>query len=496
MKRQYHRNDPRIEQDELIGRISKYGTKLAYFASNGYTPHYYQLLFHTADQKDGNTVRFRHLAAGRRGGKTLSACWEVGYYLTFPERFWAECHGIDGKDDPLWAYALTENYKRLIPAYRAFKATLIQAGLVAGRDFKEYKGDKYFEFPDGSLIEFRSADEPDSLRGAGLDILWMDESAFIRTGDAWNVVRPALADKRGIVISTTTPNQRNWYWEEFWQGQVLEADDQFRVAYWSLDNVVGFPEDEWLTVKKSMHPLLFAQEFMADFDAMKGNALDASWLHYYSNADIDLADLDIYIGVDPAISLNDKADRFVITAIGVNRTNGKTYLIDQWAGRIMFPEQIEMINDWYLRFQPILVGVENVAYQAALAQQLSRLPDIIPVMEVQAKGKKFERILAMSPLFKAERVYIQKSHVDFIDEWMDYDPEGTKNTKDDCLDSMEIALRTAGVLLPNIEPTEQPFTLLPRDLSIQQQIRARLDRLAAAANRDSETAEDQWFNGV
>jgi hypothetical protein len=63
-----------------------------------------------------------------------------------------------------------------------------------------------------------------------------------------------------------------------------------------------------------------------------------------------------------------------------------------------------------------------------------------------AKGKKWERILAMSPLFRIGKVRIKKDHADFIQEWVDYD-SAMQKPKDDCLDSMEIALRTAGALL-------------------------------------------------
>ena len=52
----------------------------------------------------------------------------------------------------------------------------------------------------------------------------------------------------------------------------------------------------------------------------------------------------------------------------------------------------------------------------------------------------------MSPLFRIGKVRIKKDHADFIQEWVDYD-SSLRAPKDDCLDSMEIALRTAGALL-------------------------------------------------
>ena len=64
----------------------------------------------------------------------------------------------------------------------------------------------------------------------------------------------------------------------------------------------------------------------------------------------------------------------------------------------------------------------------------------------------------MSPLFRIGKVKIKKDHADFIQEWVDYD-SGIQKPKDDCLDSMEIALRTAGALLGGFVdplPTDNP----------------------------------------
>jgi hypothetical protein len=69
------------------------------------------------------------------------------------------------------------------------------------------------------------------------------------------------------------------------------------------------------------------------------------------------------------------------------------------------------------------------------------------VIPVFAKGKKHERILAMTPLFRTGRVRIHRNHRDFIDEWVSYDPTA-KNPKDDALDAVEIALGCAGIILP------------------------------------------------
>jgi hypothetical protein len=82
------------------------------------------------------------------------------------------------------------------------------------------------------------------------------------------------------------------------------------------------------------------------------------------------------------------------------------------------------------------------------------MPPIVPMM---TRNKKAERIMAMGPVFKLGKVALRSEFKDFIDEWLDYDPE-LKQPKDDVLDATEITLSVAGILLPGMPevPEERP----------------------------------------
>jgi phage terminase large subunit-like protein len=439
---------PPSDKKELEKLFLQYPEKIGWFLSNGYAPHLWQMLFHT-NTNDEHLTRFRHLVAGRRGGKTLCAAWEVLFYCLYPEQFHRDAYGKEN-DNPLWVWATSKDYKVLRPALLTLRKVITEAGMSIGKDVKENRGAMTFEFPNGSLIEFKSSDDPQSLRGAGLDILWMDEAAFIRSEEPWQVMRPALSDKQGLLITTTTPDGKNWFFEEFWNKDAIADPNQGRVEYRSIDNPY-FPKREWEYTKQRYHPLLFAQEYMAAFDSMAGRDLAGDWLHYYTEEDLPrtadgtLQKLRKYMGVDPAVSMSGKGDRFVISVVGVS-DNNQVFLIDQYAAKIPFVEQLEKIQEYYLRYNPEIIGIESNAYQAALVQQAERLPSMPPIVPIFAKGKKFERLMAMSPLFRIGKVRIKAEHKDFIDEWINYDAS-MSNPKDDCLDSVEIALRTAGALL-------------------------------------------------
>ena len=454
-------------QETVAASYMAFPLKFYWFIQHGYVPHVYQSVFHGLRREDGRLVRFRHLAAGRRGGKTLGAAWEIVYYCMHPEAYYQDFYGKDWDGTPLWIWALCKDYKLGRPSYLTFLSVLRQAGLVHGRDYKLHKGERYVEFyaSDGSslaLVEFKTADDPESLRGAGLDLLWIDEAAFITSQTAWDVVYPSLSDKQGGVLTTTTPAGKNWLWEVAFAPKSVDDPSHGSVEYRSIDNP-HFIAAEWEYAKTHLHPMIFAQEYMAAFDAYQGIELLGEWLHYYTAGepthpdDVRLPRNDAggtklrkFIGIDPAISLSDTADRFVMALIGVHDQSGQAFLLDLYARRIPFPEQLQMIRTWFYKYRPEVIGIETNAYQAALAQMAQTMHGWPPISAVVSKGKKSERILRMSPLFQIGKVRIHRSQVDFIEEWINYDSQ-VKNPHDDTLDAVEIALRTAGALLPDMD---------------------------------------------
>ncbi|MDE2098594.1 MAG: phage terminase large subunit [Patescibacteria group bacterium] len=460
---------PTIRSKDGIGKvenlvtpcISLYPHKFLWFQQRGYLPHLWQILFHGAHRENAHLTRMRHLAAGRRGGKTLSAAWEVAYYSQHPQMFWRDAHGKDC-DDPLWIWVVAKSYKLVRIALLEYLKVFRRCGLQKGRDFQWNKSEGLIEFPDGTMVEFRTADDPDNLRGPGIDILWLEEAAMLPSDEPWNVIRPALSDKLGILITTTTPKGKNWLWEEFWK-KLVDDPNQCRIEYTSIDNPY-FAREEWEYAKQTYHPLMFKQEYMGEFEAMAGVALSGEWLHYYvlgrdsmlgDDDDIRLIPKDgklplrTYLAIDPATG--EGADDFAMSLVGIAEDDSQAYLLKTYKQKIPFPDQVDLIQTWAQKYRPTYIGVESNAYQRVLAQQTMRLPglpNIIPVFTTgRDKDSKKKRIMAMSPLFKTGRIRIHRSQRDFIDQWISYDPSLAK-PKDDLLDATEIALNLAGILLP------------------------------------------------
>ncbi len=85
------------------------------------------------------------------------------------------------------------------------------------------RGYRRLVFFNDTAIYFKSAKEPDSLRGAGDSLIYIifDEAAYIEQ-DAWLVVRYSLIDRQAPCMFISTPNRhepRNWFYQRWLWGQ-------------------------------------------------------------------------------------------------------------------------------------------------------------------------------------------------------------------------------------------------------------------------------------
>ena len=127
-------------------------------------------------------TRFKVLAAGRRWGKT-----RLGVN---------ECLDTASQGGRAWWVA---------PTYRDGEVgwrPLRRIGSKIGANVRLV--DRRLEIGDG-LVEVRSADRPDSLRGEGLDLVVIDECALVKEAAWTEELRPALSDRKGRSLFIGTP---------------------------------------------------------------------------------------------------------------------------------------------------------------------------------------------------------------------------------------------------------------------------------------------------
>lgn len=122
--------------------------------------------------------------------------------------------------------------------------------------------DRRVEFPSGGSVTIRSADNPDSLRGEGLDFLVMDECAYIDESAWTEALRPTLSDRKGRALFISTPKGRNWFWKIYQSG--LSGGEWQSFKFSTADNPFIDPSE--IEAARQMLPeQIFEQEYLALF---------------------------------------------------------------------------------------------------------------------------------------------------------------------------------------------------------------------------------------
>lgn len=136
----------------------------------------------------------------------------------------------------------------------------------------------------GSIIELKGADKPDSLRGVGLHYLVCDEFQDLRPETWQKVLRPTLADKMGKALIIGTPKSFNLLYELYRLGQrgstlvdgkgVVRRNDW---ESWQFPTITSpfIPQSEIDAARADMDEKSFRQEFEASFETMSGRVYHA-----------------------------------------------------------------------------------------------------------------------------------------------------------------------------------------------------------------------------
>jgi phage terminase large subunit-like protein len=186
------------------------------------------------------------------------------------------------------------------------------------------QGELMVAVPGGGTVQIRSADDPQSLRGEGLDYAVLDECAYMKEA-AWSeALRPALSDRKGGALFISTPHGLNFFRDLWLRGQDGTFPDWQSWTFKTRDNPYIDP-DEIEAARASMPSRIFLQEYEASFLEDNPGALwKRKWL---DDARVlqapDLARA--VVGVDPSASSGGDACGIVVA--GATR-DGHLYVLD------------------------------------------------------------------------------------------------------------------------------------------------------------------------
>lgn len=246
-------------------------------------------------------ARFRVAICGRRFGKTYLAINELAKYARIPDRE---------------VYYVAPSYRQAKNiAWKKLKYKLMDINWIK----KVYENELMIILKNDSIISLKGADNYDSLRGAGLDFLVLDEFSDIDQAAWYEVLRPALSDKNGHALFIGTPKGKsNWSYDIF--NKEHESSEWKSFQYTTLDggNVTA---SEIESAKIDLDLRTFNQEYNATFETY-GSVIAYNFNHDTHVIKIDDIDTrELYIGMD--------FNNSPITAAISVKLNGILYQIDE-----------------------------------------------------------------------------------------------------------------------------------------------------------------------
>lgn len=123
-------------------------------------------------------------------------------------------------------------------------------------------------------VHVKSARYPESLDGEGLAGVELVEAAKLKPSVMGKYIRPALSDRRGWSLATSTPEGKNWFYKRWQMGQdpAFKTHASWRMPAWINTKIFpgGRNDPEILDMKQEMSEELFKQEVEADFSEFVG----------------------------------------------------------------------------------------------------------------------------------------------------------------------------------------------------------------------------------
>lgn len=160
------------------------------------------------------------------------------------------------------------------PQYAYIAPTIKQAKLIAWDYVKQYTstipGIKYneselrCELPNGAKVFILGAENPDSLRGLYLDGVIMDEVAQMAPSIWGQVVRPALADRKGWAVFIGTPKGQNYFYDLY---NIAKKESKWFHTILRASETKILDGEELAALRAELSEAEYNQEMECDFTA-------------------------------------------------------------------------------------------------------------------------------------------------------------------------------------------------------------------------------------
>ena len=363
-------------------------------------------------------ARFKIICAGRRWGKGVLGVGEAVRRAAAGHNCWWIA--------PSFASAAFQSGWRMLEFY---------AARLAGA--KIHLQRRALVMPSGGWLQFKTAEEVDSLRGESIDFVVIDEAAHIRDlQNLWELcLRPCLLDRKGQAWFISTPHGSNYFHDLFQRGQTdgkTWASFQFpSTANPYLDAT------ELEEIGKDMPALVRRQEIGAEFVQLTGALFRRDMVKIL---DTEPQGVRWFRAWDLAFTTKTTSDFTVGVRVGM-MADGTLAVADVVRGRWEWPQAVRMIADT-AKIDGVSVrqGVETVGAQVGALQTLMADPLLAGLMfqPLPVHQDKITRALPVVARCEQGKLAIVRAgwNKEFLDELASF-PE---SNHDDQVDSLSAAM--------------------------------------------------------
>ena len=227
--------------------------------------------------------------------------------------------------------------------------------------------DKYIKFFNGSQLDFYSLDNLNTIRPHEYDYVIVDECALSRyLQEAWEqAIRPTLTRRRGTAWFMSTPKQNagGRYFKT-----LCERGEGWNHTHAPSHANPYLPIEDIEEARRELPDAIFRQEYLAEFVEVDGTLVRNNMI----NVGAAPSNIVWHMGVDLAISTKTHADYTAIAIVGRDKETGVVYIRDVWRGQIGMHESIQQVSRMAETYNVERIYVEEVGYQAAFKQELTR----------------------------------------------------------------------------------------------------------------------------
>lgn len=209
----------------------------------------------------GSDARYKILKWGRRAGKNVVAVIEVVEFLRDPASVeWGRDDPTSTPDDqPITVWWVGRSYNQAERyGFEKVKAAIPSSWIANKSESEPYM----IELTNGTRAEFRTYDHPETLQGAGVDGIVVDERDYMADRVWNNDLDPMLMDFEGWAMWISKPvRPRSLFAKWFDLGQSSDHPEFFSLHATSADNpfIAEDPEEKKGTVPNHV----YQQQYLA-----------------------------------------------------------------------------------------------------------------------------------------------------------------------------------------------------------------------------------------